>query len=178
IRGTVDGKVAIKGTSDKPDVSGRLNLNGMGLHVDFLGTDYTVPNGSITINNTDIDLTDLTVYDRFQNTATITGGLKHKNLDNMRLNIRATSSKFEVVDLKSNESELFYGNLVAGFESLSVTGPFDDITMRINKARPAQKSHLYLPISTGDNELGAYSYISFKQYGDTSKPVAKKEASK
>lgn len=178
ISGTVDGKVIVKGTSDKPDINGRLNLNDMGVHIDFLGTDYIVPKGAIAINNAEIDLTDLTAYDRFKNTATITGGLQHKNLDNMRLNIRASSPKFEVIDLKSNENELFYGNLVAGFESLTVTGPFDNINMRINKAKPAQKSHLFLPISTGDNELGAYSYISFKQYGDTSKPVAKKEASK
>ncbi|KAB2859628.1 MAG: hypothetical protein F9K09_01140, partial [Flavobacteriales bacterium] len=48
---------------------------------------------------------------------------------------------FDII-YKLNENELFYGNLVAGFESLTVTGPFDNINMRINKAKPAQKSHL------------------------------------
>lgn len=178
ISGTLDGKIVIKGTSDAPDVNGRVMLNDAKLHIDFLGTEYEIPKGSITVNNSLIDLEDIKVYDRFKNTASISGGIRHKNLGNMSLNIRATSPKFEVIDLKSNESELFYGNLVASFESLSVTGPFDNINMRITKAKPAQKSHLYLPISTSSNELGAYSYISFKQYGDSNKTIAKKEASK
>lgn len=178
IHGTLDGRITIKGTSDAPDIGGRIQLDNVGLHIDFLGTDYAIPKGVIMVSNDEIDLADITVYDRFQNTARLTGGIRHKSLKKMNLNIRASSAKFEVIDLKSNESELFYGNLVAGFESLSVTGPLDNINMRITKAKPAQKSHLYLPISTGSNDLGAYSYISFKQTGDSNKAVAKKEASK
>lgn len=178
ISGTLDGKVTIKGVSHTPDIKGRILMSNTGLHIDFLGTDYEIPKGSIVVDNREISLDGLTVYDRFKNTADITGGINHKNLDNMTLNIRASSPKFEVIDLKSNESELFYGNLIAGFESLSVTGPFDNINMRITKAKPAQKSHLYLPIGTESNELGAYSYISFKQPDDSNKAVAKKEASK
>lgn len=178
INGVVDGRVTVKGTSDKPDINGRLNLSNTILHIDFLGTDYAIPKGSIVIDNNEISLADLVVYDRFQNTASITGGIRHTHLDKMSLNIRATSSKFEVIDLKSNESELFYGNLVAGFESMTVTGPFDNINLRINKAKPAQKSHLFLPLSTGSNELGAYSYISFKKHGDTNEVVTRKETSK
>ncbi len=178
IKGTLDGKVTIKGVSHTPDISGRVLISNTGLHIDFLGTDYEIPKGSILVNNNEISLSGLTVHDRFNNTADITGGIRHRNLDKMTLNIRASSPKFEVIDLKSNESELFYGNLVAGFESLTVTGPFDNINMRITKAKPAQKSHLYLPISTESNELGAYSYISFKQNGDSNKTAVKKEASK
>jgi hypothetical protein len=178
IRGTLDGRVTIKGVSHTPDIDGRINMSNTGVHIDFLGTDYDIPKAGIVVNNNEISLDGMTVYDRFKNTANISGGIRHKNLDKMTLNIRATSPQFEVIDLKSNESELFYGNLVAGFESLSVTGPFDNINMRITKAKPAQKSHLYLPLSTGSNELGAYSYISFKQYGDSNKTIVKKDASK
>lgn len=167
IKGTLDGRITIRGTSESPDIEGRVNLADVGMHVDFLGTNYTIPVGAIVLNDKEISLGKMTLNDRYNNTALLTGGIDHNRFKNMKLNLKVTSSKFEVIDLKSNESDVFYGNMIAKFESLSITGPFNNVSVRINKAQPAQKSHLYLPLSSGSNELGAYSYITFKNYGDT-----------
>lgn len=168
IKGTLDGRITIRGTSESPDIAGRVNLADIGMHVDFLGTNYTIPEAAIVINDKEISLGKMSIKDRFDNTALLTGGIDHNRFNKMKLNLKVTSSKFEVIDLKSSESDVFYGNMIAKFESLTVTGPFNNVSVRINKAQPAQKSHLYLPLSSGDgSELGAYSYITFKNYGDT-----------
>ena len=175
VRGTLDGKIVIKGTSTSPDVTGRVNLAAVGMHIDFLGTEYTIPEGKITVDERSISLGKMTLLDKFNNSATLSGGINHKRFTNMALDLRMTSQKFEVIDLKSYESELFYGNFIAKFESLSVTGPFDNVNVRITKAQPAQKSHLYLPLSSGGTEAGAYSYITFRNEEDTLEPVKKEE---
>lgn len=175
VRGTLDGKIVIKGTSTSPDVTGRVNLAAVGMHIDFLGTEYTIPEGKITVDERSISLGRMTLLDKFNNSATLSGGINHKRFTNMALDLRMTSQKFEVIDLKSYESELFYGNFIAKFESLSVTGPFDNVNVRITKAQPAQKSHLYLPLSSGGTEAGAYSYITFRNEEDTLEPVKKEE---
>ncbi len=173
IVGTLDGNITIKGTSEAPDIKGKVNLDKVGMHIDFLGAVYRIPEASINVDNRSINVGKMTLFDRFNNTALLTGGIDHDRFDKMKLDFRMTSSKFEVIDLKPNESELFYGNLIAKFETLEITGPFDDVKVVINKAQPAQKSHLYLPLSTGENEIGAYSYITFKSNEDETDEVKK-----
>lgn len=176
ITGTLDGKVLIKGTSASPDVQGKVNLDQVGMKVNFLGTYYRIPQGAITVNEKDISVGRLTIHDQFDNTAVLSGGISHKRFKDMRLNISTTSSKLEVINLRSNESDVFYGNLVAGFGQLSITGPFDNVMVNIMNARPAAKSHLYLPLSSGSNDMGAYSYITFRDNGESKEEEQKSKS--
>lgn len=171
IQGRLNGAINIKGTSSKPVINGKIGMVDAAMRIDFLGTKYAIKTAIVNIDEKNIDLGEIVLRDAYNDKAVLTGGITHNHFDKMRLDIRMTSNKFEVINLKPNESELFYGNLVAKIASLSVTGPFDDIQVRINNAEPAQKSHLYLPIGTSSEEAGAYSYISFKNEGDS---VAKK----
>lgn len=176
IKGTLNGNIIIKGTSASPDIDGKIGLKEIGMHIDFLGAVYRIPEATIDVNNSSISVGKMALYDRFDNRALLTGGIDHDRLRDMKLNFRMTSPKFEVIDLRPNESELFYGNLVAKFESLVISGPFDDVLVRINKAQPAQKSHLFLPLSSGTNDIGAYSYITFKKNGDEPEEIKKENA--
>lgn len=162
IHGSLDGKIKISGSSSAPDIDGAIRLNDIAMHIDFLGTKYSIPDGQIDINNKEIDLGKMTIIDQYKNTALITGGLTHNHFSKMALDINMKSSKFEVINLQSNESEVFYGNLIAKLESLTIRGPFDDINVRINKAEAAEKSQLFLPLSSSNEEIGAYSYVRFK----------------
>ena len=82
-----------------------------------------------------------------------------------------SSPKFEVMNLTRNDNSLFYGNIIAGLDSFTIKGPFNNIDLSIYNAYPAAKSRFYLPVSSG-GDLGTYSYVSFKTYGkDQAKPV-------
>ncbi len=162
LSGELDGKIKIGGTSSYPDIDGRIGLNKIGMHIDFLGTDYRIPEGTININNKRIDLGRIRLYDKTEGRATLSGGISHNRFKNMRMGINLSSDKFQVIELKRSESDLFYGNLIAKFDNMSVDGPFDNIRIRIDRAEPAAESHLYLPVSSGSEEVGAYSYISFR----------------
>ncbi|OSZ78426.1 hypothetical protein CAP35_09290 [Chitinophagaceae bacterium IBVUCB1] len=162
--GTMNGEINITGSAAQPDVAGNIKLTDAGMRIDFLGTYYTIPTASIELNNEVIDFGKITLYDVYQNTATLSGKITHKRFDQMKLGIQMTSSKFEVINLQDDESELFYGNLIASIKALSVTGPVDNVNISIRGATPVEKSHLYLPLSSG-NGLGTYNYVTFKSYG-------------
>lgn len=173
IGGTLNGKVNIAGTPYAPDVDGKVALNDAALKIDFLGTSYTIPAASISVNNKEIDLGEITLHDAYKNTATLSGKITHERFNKMQLNLTATSPKLEVINLKDYENSTFYGNLIAGFQSFTVRGPFDDIAMRISRATPAERSHLYLPIGSSGAGISSYSYVTFKSY-DTVKKIVKR----
>lgn len=161
IGGTLDGKIFIKGTSSRPVINGAVAMNSAGVHIDFLGTYYKIPRANFSIDERKINLGTIRVNDAYNNNASLSGTITHNHFNQFALNLSATSDKFEVINLNPSASALFYGNLVASFESLTVRGPVDDISLRINNAKPAQKSHLFLQTSASSEQTGAYSYISF-----------------
>lgn len=164
ISGRANGVIDIGGTGAAPDIDGKIALTDANFHVDYLGTQLKVPNATINVNNSEINLGNITVHDALGNDALLSGKITHNRFKNLRLNLRMTSEEFEVLNLKDYESEIFYGRLVANVKSLTVSGPVNDVRMNI-VASPADLSHLYLPIiTTGD--IGKYTYVSFKKYGE------------
>ncbi|MBA3827614.1 MAG: translocation/assembly module TamB domain-containing protein [Taibaiella sp.] len=172
ISGILNGNVDIGGTSQAPDITGTLNMVSAGMHIDFLGCSYTIPSGSIGITNTKIDFGNITVYDRFNNIASLTGTIQHNHFKDMKLALSISSEQFEVFNIRDFENQVFYGNLIASINPLTIRGPFNNITMNINNAVPRAKSHIYIPVTSGSS-VGTYSYVSFKTYGKTQEKAKK-----
>jgi Uncharacterized protein conserved in bacteria len=166
ISGTLNGNVSIGGSPAVPDVDGKVQLDNASVKVDFLGTQYDIHNATFTVNNNEIDFGNVSLFDVYKNRAILAGKITHDRFKNLRLGINVGSSKFQVINLQENENETFYGNLIVGFRNMSVTGPVDDIRIRISSARPADKSHLYLPIG-GTSVTTNYSYVTFKSDAPT-----------
>lgn len=164
ISGDINGKIEIGGNAENPQVKGTVLLDNASLKVDFLGTTYTIHHAAIDVDNKKIDLGEFSIFDVYKNAALVSGTVNHDRFSNFTFNINASSSKFEAINLKANENETFYGNLIAGFQSLSVRGPIEDLNIRITRATPADKSHIYLPIGTTTAGISSYSYVSFKSY--------------
>lgn len=162
--GTVNGSINIGGSASKPDVDGTILLKEIATRIDIIGTNYKLHGGVIKVSNDFIDFGKLTIFDQYNNSALLTGGIKHERFRNMRFDrVSATSPEFEVINLKDYENSTFYGNLIATLNSLTLTGPLDDLRMNI-RATPAQRSHIFIPVKTG-NDINTYSYVSFKNYG-------------
>ncbi|HRO41704.1 MAG TPA: translocation/assembly module TamB domain-containing protein [Flavipsychrobacter sp.] len=159
--GTMDGTINIGGSAAQPDISGDVSLANVGTKIDIIGTYYRIPAAKLKVDNNSIDFGRITIYDVANRTAMLTGGIAHERFRNMRFNrVNLRSNEFEVLNLKDYENNSFYGNLIANVESMTITGPFNDIRMTIT-ASPAQRSHIFIPVKTS-TDIGAYSYVSFK----------------
>ena len=172
VGGTVDGSVDMKGTINNPDFDGSVTLRNVIAKVDYIGSVYSIPEGNLAIKNQTVSLDDIELKDVYNNKAVASGFVKFTSLNNPQININVSSNQFEVVNLRSIENDLFYGNVIAK-ANFSLVGRLSNMDMYI-EATPMQKSHLYLPYnSAGDHS--ASSYISFKSYGDEKddKPLLK-----
>jgi len=172
--GTLNGRIDIGGSAKQPDVKGFVNIKDGATKIDVIGTYYHIPEATVKVNNERIDFGEITLYDDYKNSATLTGGMLHDRFRNIRFNrVLVTSPKFEVLNLSEKDNSAFYGNLVANVSSLTITGDVHDIRMNI-RATPADKSHIYIPVKSS-TDLGSYSYITFKQYGEQQVVTKKKK---
>lgn len=177
LQGTMNGTVNIAGTSDAPEISGTVAVADASTHIDFIGTTYTIPSARVVFTNNRIELGQVTLYDEFKNTASLTGHFSHQDFKNMRMRLVMKTKKFEAFNLHDYENQYFYGNLICGVDSLVIFGPFNNIDIRVVNGVPAAKSHIYLPLSNS-TDVGTYSYVSFKTYGKNQEKVKYKNRDK
>lgn len=173
LAGVVNGSVNLAGSSAEPHINGTLELHDGGFRLDYMGCNYTIPKATVQVDNRRISFGRTTILDRYNNTATLSGYFSHKLFDSMRMRLTLRSQKFEVMDINAKDNDLFYGNVIAGMDSFTIRGPFNNIKLRAWNAHAAAKSHIFIPMSTG-SEVGTYSYVSFKTYGTDQTVVRKK----
>ncbi len=174
LSGTINGTMNFGGSPTRPDVNGNVSLTNSGFTIDILGTHYTIPAAVIKMDNNSIDFNNLRLFDRFNNEAILNGSIAHNRLQNFHFNrVQLHAPEFEVIHLRESESSIFYGDLIANVEALSITGTFDDIHLNVT-ASPAARSHIYIPIQSS-TDIGTYSYVTFTNY-DTIPQVGKQKA--
>ncbi|MBS1629836.1 MAG: translocation/assembly module TamB domain-containing protein [Bacteroidetes bacterium] len=172
--GHANGRLVLSGTGTEPRLEGNIGLDEAAFRVDYLGTKYTIPKASIGVSRTKIVFDEIPVLDVNGNHAELNGDISHEGFRNFRLGLTMKSDEFEVLNLQDYENSLFYGHLVANVKSLTVRGPLNDIRMNIY-ASPADLSHIYLPIAS-TSDIGKYSYITFKNYGEEQAPSTEPES--
>lgn len=178
LSGTVNGSVAFNGASYAPEMKGTVTLLNAGLHVDYTGCSYTIPAATIDVTTRRISFGNVKLLDAHKNTATLTGHFSHNLFRDMKMHLNIASQKFEALNLTSNDNNIFYGNLIAGMDSFTIRGPFNDIKMELSNATPAAKSRIFIPISSGSGDVSGYSYASFKTYGKSQEKIVKKSKNK
>lgn len=177
LSGTLNGSVGFDGTSTDPILEGTVALKNAKLRLDYLGCNYSIPSAKVQINNKRIELGSVQIFDDYKNFATLTGYFRHNLFKSMRMRLNVTSDKIEVLNLTSNDNDLFYGNVIASMDSFTIRGPFNDIRLNMYNAAPAAKSRIYIPISS-DASASAYNYITFKTYGKEQGPAVRKNKDK
>ncbi len=178
LTGTVDGAVSFKGTSFEPEMDGNLKLHNGGFKIDYMGCSYTIPAAEVHIDNKVISFGKVTAYDSYKNTAYLTGRFTHNLFRKMKMALKVTTDKFEILNLGVNDNNLFYGNIIGGLDSFTISGPFDNILLNAYNAVPAAKSRLYIPETSSASSAASYTFASFKVYGKTQDKLIQKSRSK
>ncbi len=156
--GTTDIKATIKGPLSDLKMAGAGIVKNAGVKVDFLGAFYRMENQSVTIDESFIDFTGVELIDALGNKATITGGLRHKLLADIRADLDISSPRFIGLSTTSDDNPLYYGNGVGAID-ISFRGPFDAIDI-IVAAELQDLTHLYIPLGSNSYEYDE-SFIVF-----------------
>lgn len=169
--GIINGSLSVGGNIQNPFFDGQWSLKNILARVDYTGSIYSIPSGKINFSKQQILLDSIELFDVYNNKALVTGNVSFKDLVNPRLNLRLKSDELEVVNLKENENELFYGHVIANTD-FSVSGSISNMNMSVN-AKPIKKSKLFIPYNAaGDHSTS--TYITFKKLGAVQeKPLLK-----
>ncbi|MCB9251849.1 MAG: translocation/assembly module TamB domain-containing protein [Flavobacteriales bacterium] len=153
LEGFADARIKIKGDLENPQIDGKVNIDKGRFFMDYLGIPIYFEKVNITIDDKRIRLGTFTIYDKYGAKGYAGGSIYHTNFDDLKFNIFTRElTNFYCLNLREDQNELFSG--VAFIDGdLQVTGPMDEILMKINaKTRP--NTVISLPLSGATENTG------------------------
>ncbi len=155
--GTFSSDVAIRGTFDKPDISGSLSFNEAYFTLNLLNTRYHFTD-QIDFNEREININNLVLYDKRAKSTVASGVITHKFFNDFQFDINMKANNFTVLNTSKTTGETFYGDAYAS-GPISIDGPANNLTLSMQlKTEPNTK--VYLPIGD-DSDYSGYDFIRF-----------------
>lgn len=112
LTGHAYGKVQLVGPLGEMDLLGQLVVDGQATVIP-LGTTYELRKDTLEFVHNDILVKDAIIYDRYNNTASITGGIHHDNLSNVTFDLDVKTPRFLAYDFTDFGNEIFCGTVVS-----------------------------------------------------------------
>ena len=134
-----------------------------------LGTLYRVKEQDIRFNYDGLFFDNMQVSDKDDNTAVLTGAIRHKMFNDMQMDLRIHTDRILAINTQQTPNSVFYGTgyvkgditIAGGGDELSITGP-DILTLSGTK--------IYLHVSS-TNSASEADYILFVPRSDSSLTV-------
>ncbi|MCB0805675.1 MAG: translocation/assembly module TamB [Bacteroidales bacterium] len=171
IEGLASGKLRLKGSRDKPDLTGNLSLADAAMRIDYLNVKYYFA-GDIPVNHNNIVIDNIILYDSLANKATLSGNISHDYLRDFNFNLHISTDYLAAIHTRRTQNEMFYGNALASGD-FSIEGPVSNLRIGIN-ARSEKGTNVKIPVSYG-TEVGTSDYIVFVNNSETMSEIDKEK---
>ncbi len=143
IEGVASGNLNLKGSPDKPVLTGMIDMKRAALVVNYLNTKYSFSN-AIIIEPERINFDELVIYDTLGNYANIDGYLKHEYFKNSVFDIHLSTDKLLFFNTTRKMNNLYYGSAITS-GNLHVTGGLNDVKLTMSVAT-LDGTNVYLPL--------------------------------
>jgi hypothetical protein len=130
MQGFGNGKIAVTGSLQQPEIQGRLAIKDGGCKVDYLNTYYSF-NPTVIVDTKTISFENMVLTDTLGNRAFVEGVIHHDKLKDFDLDLKLYPRDFLAMATTSKHNDTFYGTAVAS-GIVKVTGPFNDIKLDIS----------------------------------------------
>lgn len=165
--------LTISGSPDNLLLTGKTKIADASMRVSYTKCLYRIRDEEIVFGPDRIELGTLTLRDSLNNTATLSGTMRHDLFNNFVFqNLRFDTRKLLLLQTTKRDNNQFYGRVI-GEARLNLTGTQDDMVMNIT-GRPSEtdSSHIYI-LSGSSAENGGIDYIDFIQFGKQVRDEAK-----
>ncbi len=160
IRGLISGNARVSGNYKSPDILGRFNLEGSGLKIPYLNTDFDIDDGTqieVTKNRFTINSTGITDT-KYNTEGTLSGFASHTNFGDWELGLNIDTDNLLALDTPKTEDALYYGTaFISG--TADIAGPVDELTIDV-AATTEPNTSFKIPISDTQT-LGEDTFITF-----------------
>lgn len=134
-KGTINGELAITGTTQAPLIKGDLLFNKAKTNISMLNALFLFDQQKINFNDEGIKFTRFEIADSIGNKATLNGTVKTKTYTDFAMNLTLSSRNFQVVNSTAKDNDLFYGKMFLTTDLKiqgTVESPKVDGTLKIN----------------------------------------------
>jgi hypothetical protein len=157
VTGIASGELYLRGSSSKPELTGKIYLQKVGFVIDYLKTAYSFSTEVEVLKNKFV-FNNVVLNDVKGNPALLNGEIRHRHLNDFFLDLDIQAKKSQVLNTRSSDNNVFYGEAYATGK-VSIRGPLDYIVMNIGLA--AEKgTHINLPLSNPE-EVSRSGFITF-----------------
>lgn len=169
VTGYASGKARLWGTFKLVDMVGDIYGEDIAITLGFTNTTYTTTD-SVHLSPGRIDLNNLTIHDKFNNTATLNGWLTHTFFKEPHFEFNITNAQgLLVYDISETTNARWYGT-VFGNGGASVAGRPGFVSIGVNVAT-APNSNFSFVLSDA-KEAADYNFITFRDRDQTKKALA------
>ncbi len=156
-RGMAFGNLRLDGPFNRPQLSGDLQLESMGMHIPYLNTSYTFAH-VLEIEKDRFHFEDLVLNDTLGNTARVHGAIMHDYFRDFAIDIELLPEEMIIFNTTAASEEVYFGTaFLSGLARIH--GPTNDITMDVS-ARTERGTNVMMPLNyTGD--IRERHFISF-----------------
>ncbi|WP_344824070.1 translocation/assembly module TamB domain-containing protein [Chryseobacterium ginsenosidimutans] len=109
--GYVSGNLKITGTTDKPDILGKVKFNDVGLEIAKTGSDFRKLNDEIDFTNRGIEFNNFKINDKDGNSLNIDGQVLTQTYRDFAFNLDVNAKNFKVVNSEKSNDAIMYGIL-------------------------------------------------------------------
>ena len=157
IEGVASGEMKLRGSTDKPELTGSVELHRTALLVNYLNTKYSFSN-NVEFKTDEVVFDHLVIYDTLGNKAEIVGSLSHNHFKDPHFDVKISTDKLLFVDTDRHMNDLYYGTAITSGDIL-ISGSPQDIALNI-KVASQKGTHVYLPMDY-TVEISDKDYIIF-----------------
>lgn len=158
-KGRIDGTVKVEGPLKAINTNGSLRIRDGEVTIDYLKIPVKVKDETVRITNNSFDATGSKIHDKFDNAATITGGLTHNRFEDFGLNVRVVSKNFLCLNTTRDDNPLYYGTGI-GAGDISFTGDFNRTDIKII-SKTGKGTKITFPFST-EQTASDKGFVVFK----------------
>lgn len=164
IEGHAYGELKLVGPLGGMDLIGTLVADGQA-DVIPLGTTYKLKNDTVHFVKNDIQLSNALIYDKYDNTASISGGIHHENLSKLTFDLDIETQRLLAYDFKDFGDELFCGSVVASGH-VDMHGRPNEVTININATPLLPTTFSYNASSSGS--VSSQEFITWRNKEEVS----------
>ncbi|MFK7906371.1 MAG: translocation/assembly module TamB domain-containing protein [Chitinophagales bacterium] len=162
--GTFSGKLALKGTLEAPNLTGRIKFEEASTVVAFSKTRYSLDNQELTFTENSIQLNNVVVKDQLEQSAMVVGRVWHQSFQDLRLDLRVETDNFHLLNTTIKDNDFYFGTIFMG-ANITVTGPVELMKIR-GSARTMPGSTLYINQASESIGGGEESFVVFVDFSE------------
>ncbi len=122
--GYLSGNLKITGTTDKPNILGKVKFNDVGLEIAKTGSDFRKLNDEIAFTNQGIEFDNFKINDKDGNSLKIDGQVLTQTYRDFAFNLNLNAKNFKVVNSEKSNDAIMYG-ILAIDANLHIRGDLD-----------------------------------------------------